>query len=278
MANYPRQFGGGIKENPMSYDKITVQISDGIATITLNRPEAFNALDMQLAHEFHSAIITCSEDEAVRVVVITGNGRAFCAGGDVKSFCEKIDTIGTHVKLLTTELHGAVSRMVRMPKPTITAINGVAAGGGMSLALAGDLVLATESARFTMAYTQIGASPDGSSSFFLPRLVGVKRALELTFLNPVLSARQALEWGLVNRVFADDQFRQEVQQIARQLAQGPTQAYGRAKTLFYSSTSETLETQMEHEAQSIAASGKTLDFREGIFAFVEKRQPTFQGR
>jgi len=262
----------------MSYEKITMQISDGIATITLNRPEAFNALDLQLAHEFHDAIIACSEDEAVRVVVITGTGRAFCAGGDVKGFGEKIDAIGVHVKLLTTELHGAVSRMVRMPKPTITAVNGVAAGGGMSLALAGDLVLATESARFTMAYTQIGASPDGSSSFFLPRLVGVKRALELTFLNPVLSARQALEWGLVNRVFADDQFRQEVQQIARQLAQGPTQAYGRAKTLFYSSTSETLETQMEHEAQGIAASGKTLDFREGISAFVEKRQPTFQGR
>jgi 2-(1,2-epoxy-1,2-dihydrophenyl)acetyl-CoA isomerase len=262
----------------MSYEKITLQISDGIATITLNRPEAFNALDLQLAQEFHDAIIACSEDEAVRVVVITGTGRAFCAGGDVKGFCEKIDTIGAHVKLLTTALHGAVSRMIRMPKPTITAINGVAAGGGMSLALAGDLVLATESARFTMAYTQIGASPDGSSSFFLPRLVGVKRALELTFLNPVLSARQALEWGLVNQVFADEQFRQEVQQIARQLAQGPTQAYGRAKALFYSSTSETLETQMEHEAQNIAASGKTSDFREGIFAFVDKRQPTFQGR
>ena len=262
----------------MSYEKITVQISDGIATITLNRPEAFNALDLQLAQEFHDAIIACSEDEAVRVVVITGNGRAFCAGGDVKGFCEKIDTIGAHVKLLTTALHGAISRMVRMPKPTITAVNGVAAGGGLSLALAGDLVLATESARFTMAYTQIGASPDGSSSFFLPRLVGVKRALELTFLNPVLSARQALEWGLVNQVFTDEQFRQEVQQIAMQLAQGPTQAYGRAKALFYSSTSETLETQMEHEAQLIAASGKTADFREGIAAFAEKRQPIFHGR
>jgi 2-(1,2-epoxy-1,2-dihydrophenyl)acetyl-CoA isomerase len=165
-----------------------------------------------------------------------------------------------------------------MPKPTITAVNGVAAGGGMSLALAGDLVLATEAARFTMAYTQIGASPDGSSSFFLPRLVGVKRALELTFLNPVLSARQALEWGLVTRVFADGQFRQEVQHIATQLAQGPTQAYGRTKALFYNSSSETLETQMEREARLIAASGKTADFREGIFAFVEKRQPTFQGR
>jgi 2-(1,2-epoxy-1,2-dihydrophenyl)acetyl-CoA isomerase len=261
----------------MSYEKILLDLSDGIATITLNRPEAFNALDMQLAREFHDAVVSCSEDEAVRAVLITGSGRAFCAGGDVKGFCEQIDTVGKHVKLLTSELHGAISRLVRMPKPIITAVNGVAAGGGMSLSLAGDLILATESARFTMAYTQIGASPDGSSSFFLPRLVGVKRALELTFLNRVLSAREAMEWGIVNQVFPDDQFRAAVRTIAVQLAQGPTQAYGRAKALLYSSTSETLETQMEHEAQLIAASGRTADFREGIFAFVEKRKPTFQG-
>jgi 2-(1,2-epoxy-1,2-dihydrophenyl)acetyl-CoA isomerase len=262
----------------MRYEKIALDRSDGIATITFNRPEAFNALDMQLAHEFHDAIVTCSEDDAVRVVVITGTGKAFCAGGDVKGFGEKIDQIGAHVKLLTTELHGAVSRMIRMSKPTITAVNGVAAGGGMSLALAGDLILATASARFTMAYTQIGASPDGSSSFFLPRLVGVKRALELTFLNRVLSAHEAMEWGIVSQVFADEQFAQEVRRIATRLAQGPTLAYGRAKTLFYSSTSETLETQMEHEAQLIAACGKTADFREGIAAFVEKRPPIFHGR
>jgi 2-(1,2-epoxy-1,2-dihydrophenyl)acetyl-CoA isomerase len=262
----------------MSDEKILLELNDGIATITLNRPEAFNALDMPLAREFHQAIVACSENDDVRVVVVTGNGRAFCAGGDVKGFCEKIDTFGAHAKHLTTELHGAVSRMVRMAKPTITAVNGVAAGGGMSLALSGDLILATESARFTMAYTQIGASPDGSSSFFLPRLVGVKRALELTLLNPVLSAHEAKEWGIVNRVFTDDQFQQEVHNIAAQLAQGATQAYGHAKTLFYKSSSETLETQMEHEAQLIAACGKTADFHEGIFAFAEKRQPTFQGR
>lgn len=262
----------------MGYEKIILERNAGVATITLNRPEAFNALDRQLAREFHEGIVACSEEDAVRVVVITGSGRAFCAGGDVKGFCDQVDTIGAHLKLLTTELHGAVSRMVRMCKPTITAVNGVAAGGGMSLALAGDLILATESARFTMAYTQIGASPDGSSSFTLPRLVGVKRALELTLLNPVLSARQAMEWGIVNQVFADDQFQSEVRKIAMQLAQGPTLAYGRTKALFYSSTSETLETQMEHEAQMIAACGRTADFREGIFAFAEKRQPTFQGR
>ncbi len=262
----------------MTYEKLLYDVRDGIATITLNRPEAFNALNSQLAHEFHDAVIVSSEDEAVRVVVVTGTGRAFCAGGDVKSFCDNIDDIGALVKRLTTDLHGAVSRMIRMPKPVINAINGVAAGGGMSLALAGDLILATESATFTMAYTKIGASPDGSSTFTLPRLVGVKRALELTLLNPVLTAREAVEWGIVNRVFPDEQFQADVHKIASQLAQGPTQAYGRAKALYYASTNESLETQMEHETLAIAASGKTADFREGVFSFADKRAPTFQGR
>lgn len=262
----------------MSYEKITYDVSDGIATIALNRPEAFNALDPELARELHDAIIVSSEDDAVRVVILTGTGRAFCAGGDVKGFCDHIETIGAHVKRLTTDFHGAASRMMRMSKPTITAVNGIAAGGGMSLSLAGDLILATESAKFTMAYTQIGASPDGSSTFTLPRLIGVKRALELTLLNPVLSAQEAKEWGLVNQVFPDDQFQDEVHKIATQLAQGPTLAYGRAKELFYSSTNESLETQMEHETLNIAASGKTADFREGIFAFAEKRKANFQGR
>jgi 2-(1,2-epoxy-1,2-dihydrophenyl)acetyl-CoA isomerase len=262
----------------MTYEQLLYEVNDGIATITLNRPEAYNALNDQLARELHDAVIVSSEDEAVRVVVLTGSGRAFCAGGDVKSFCDHIDHIGTLIKRLTTNMHGAVSRMIRMPKPVINAINGVAAGGGMSLALAGDLILATESATFTMAYTKIGASPDGSSTFTLPRLVGVKRALELTMLNPVLTAKEAVEWGLVNRVFPDDQFQAEVHNIASQLAQGPTQAYGRAKALYYASTHESLETQMEHETLAIAACGKTADFREGIFAFTEKRAPLFQGR
>lgn len=262
----------------MPYETLGYTVHDGVATLTLQRPEAYNALDLRLATELHDAVVTCSENEAVRAVVLTGSGRAFCAGGDVKGFGEQMDQIGKHLKILTTALHAAISCLVRMPKPTITAVNGIAAGGGMSLALAGDLIVATESARFTMAYTQIGASPDGSSSFLLPRLVGVKRALALTFLNRTLSAHEAMEWGLVTQVFPDARFQDEVLALALQLAHGPTHAYGRAKALLYDSTSATLETQMAHEAQSIAACGHTADFREGVSAFLAKRPPVFQGR
>jgi 2-(1,2-epoxy-1,2-dihydrophenyl)acetyl-CoA isomerase len=165
-----------------------------------------------------------------------------------------------------------------MPKPVIAAVNGVVAGGGMGLMLACDLAYAVETATLTMAYTRIGANPDGSSTFWLPRLVGVRRALELIYTNRILSAQEALSWGILNGVVPPERFPDEVYAVARQLAQGPTLAYARAKKLCYSSVNETLETQMEHEARDIADSGKTEDFREGIQAFMQKRAPIFQGR
>jgi 2-(1,2-epoxy-1,2-dihydrophenyl)acetyl-CoA isomerase len=171
-----------------------------------------------------------------------------------------------------------VSRLARSPKPVIMAVNGVAAGGGMSLALAGDLVVAAESAKFTMAYSKIAASPDGSSTYFLPRLIGIRRALELHFTNRTLSAREAMDWGLVNRVHPDADFRGAAAALARELAQGPTLAFGRAKLLFQQSTQESLETQMELEAQAIAQSGATEDFRNGVAAFVRKQPARFAGR
>ena len=155
----------------------------------------------------------------------------------------------------------------------------MAAGGGLSFALSGDLVIAAESARFTMAYSKIAATPDGSSSYFLPRLVGLRRAMELYFTNRVLSAREALEWGLVTRVAPDAEFKGAVDALARELAQGPTKAFGGAKRLFHQSTWESLETQMELEAQAIAASGRTDDFRAGVTAFANKHPaPPFHGR
>ena len=262
----------------MPYQTLLLDRADAVATITLNRPDAYNALNLALGRDLFAAALEVDEDPGVRCVVITGAGKAFCGGGDVKDFAEALPRIGVLVKELTTYVHGAVSRLARSPKPVIIAVNGVAAGGGLSLALSGDLVLAAESARFTMAYSKIGATPDGSSSYFLPRLIGIRRALELYLTNRVLSAKEALEWGLVNRVVPDAELGSATRALARELAQGPTKAFGAAKLLFHQSTHESLETQMELESQAIAASGHTEDFREGVTAFSAKKTPTFRGR
>jgi 2-(1,2-epoxy-1,2-dihydrophenyl)acetyl-CoA isomerase len=262
----------------MTYQALQYEVKDAIATITLNRPAAYNALDLTLARELFEAAVLADEDRSLRCVIVTGAGRAFCAGGDVKAFHEAGDRVGVLIKHLTTYLHGAVSRLARTPKPVIMAINGVAAGGGLSLALSGDLVLATESAKFTMAYSKIAASPDGSSTYFLPRLIGFRRTLELHFTNRLLTAREALDWGLINRVHPDAEFAAGVAALARELADGPTAAFGRTKLLVHQSTQESLETQMELEAQAIAASGATEDFRNGVAAFASKQAVKFVGR
>jgi 2-(1,2-epoxy-1,2-dihydrophenyl)acetyl-CoA isomerase len=262
----------------MPYQHLTVERANHVATLTLNRPDAYNALNMPLGRELFEASLELDEDPEVRCVVITGAGRAFCAGGDVKDFVDNLGRIGAHIKELTTYLHGAVSRFCRSDKPVIMAINGIAAGGGFSFALSGDLVVAAESAKFTMAYSKIAATPDGSSSYFLPRLIGLRRAMELYFTNRVLTAREALEWGLVTRVVPDGELKTAVTTLAAELAQGPTKAFGAAKRLLHQSTWESLETQMELEAQAIAASGHTEDFRAGVTAFAQKVTPTFRGR
>jgi 2-(1,2-epoxy-1,2-dihydrophenyl)acetyl-CoA isomerase len=262
----------------MAYETLRYEAKDGVATITLNRPDAYNALNLAMGRDLFGAALEADEDRAVRCIVVTGAGKAFCAGGDVKDFADNPERIGILIKELTTYLHGAVSRLARAQKPVVMAVNGIAAGGGMSFALAGDLVVAAESAKFTMAYSRIAASPDGSSSYFLPRMIGLRRALELHYTNRVLSAREAMDWGLVNRVHPDPEFPGAVAALARELAQGPTLAFGRAKLLFHQSTQESLETQMELEAQAIAASGHTEDFRNGVVAFARKQPVTFAGR
>ncbi len=262
----------------MPYQSLVLERRDHVATLTLNRPDAYNAFNLSVGREIFHAVLEVDEDPEVRCLVIAAAGRAFCAGGDVKEFVDNLERIGAHVKELTTYLHGAVSRLCRSDKPVIVAVNGVAAGGGLSLVLAGDIVVAAESARFTMAYSKIGATPDGSSSYFLPRLIGLRRALELYLTNRVLSAREALEWGLVTRVVPDAELRSSVEGLARELAQGPTRAIGAAKRLFHQATWESLETQMEAEVQAIAASGRTEDFRAGVTAFANKKTPTFHGR
>lgn len=262
----------------MAHQNLTVERKDGVATVTLRRPDAYNALNLALGRELFEASLELDEDPAVRCVVVTGSGRAFCAGGDVKDFVDNLSRIGVHIKELTTYLHGAISRFARSDKPVIMAVNGIAAGGGFSLALSGDLVVAAESAKFTMAYSKIAASPDGSSSYFLPRLIGLRRAMELYFTNRVLTAREAVEWGMITRAVPDAELASAVGALARELAEGPSRSFGIAKRLLHQSTWESLETQMELEAQGIAACGHTEDFRAGVTAFAEKRTPTFRGR
>ncbi len=255
-----------------------VETRGHVTTITLNRPERYNVIDLQLAQKLMEVVLTCSEDPGVRALVITGAGSVFSGGGNVKEFGERRETISRHLKELTSVLHAAISRICRMPKPVLAAVNGVAAGGGMSLALACDLVLAAESARFTTAYVGIGATPDGSSTYFLPRLVGLKRAFELFYTNRILTAREAEAWGLVNQVIPDADFGVAVDELATQLAKGPTLAFGRAKRLLHLGSLESLETQMEHESEFIAVSGMTEDFQEGVKAFLEKRKASFRGK
>jgi len=261
----------------MTYATVDLKIADGVAHITLNRPEAANAIDLTMARELFDAAIRCDAHGDVRAVVLTGAGRAFSAGGDVRAFAAAGERLPAVLKELTAHLHGAVSRLARMNAPVIAAVNGVAAGAGMSLACAADIVLAAESARFTMAYTRLGFTPDGSSTFFLARLIGLRRAQELLFTNRMLTASEALAWNLVTRVVPDADVSAQAEQLARELAAGPTRAFGGVKRLLLAAASTGLETQMELETELIADAACGADGREGPAAFVAKRPPRFIG-
>lgn len=262
----------------MDYQNLRYEIADGVATITLNRPDAANAIDLALGRELMHVAIRCDEDASVRAVVLTGAGRMFCAGGDLKSFAAHGDALPSLLKELTTYLHAATSRFARMNAPLVIAVNGTAAGAGFSLAVSGDLVLMAESASLTMAYTAAGLSPDGSSTYFLPRLIGLRRAQELMITNRKLGSAEALAWGLVTQVVPDAELASTAGALARKLAAGPTRAFGAVKGLLATAFTESLETQMELEARGIAAMANTEDGREGIAAFAGKRAPKFIGR
>ncbi|MCZ6714177.1 MAG: enoyl-CoA hydratase-related protein [Deltaproteobacteria bacterium] len=261
----------------MSFETLLYETRDGVAYITLNREAAANAINLQMGRDLMLVALRCDEDPGVRAVLIRAKGKIFCAGGDLGSFSSAGEGMPRLLKELTTYLHAAISRFARMRAPVVAAVHGSAAGAGFSLACASDLLVCAESAKFTLAYTRVGLTPDGSSTYYLPRLIGTRRALELMLTNRVLSSQEALAWGLVNRVVADDQLAQESESLARQLATGPTLAFGGVKQLLLSSANESLETQMEHEARAIADAARSSDAREGIEAFFAKRRAKFNG-
>ena len=262
----------------MAYQNLTLERHDGVATLTLNRPTAANSIDLPLARELMEAAIVCDDDPETRAVIITGAGAMFCAGGDLRSFGEAGMGISSRLKELTAHLHAAISHLVRMDAPVIAAVNGMAAGAGFSLAVAADLTIASDTAGFVMAYTHAGLVPDGSSTYFLPRRIGDRRARELMLTNRRLSAVEALAWGVVNQVVSADELMPAATKLARTLAQGPTRTFGATKALLNGSFDNGLETQMELEARAIAAMSITPDGQEGIHAFLEKRKPKFSGR
>lgn len=260
----------------MSYQTLRYACEDGVARIVLARPPT-NAIDLTMARELAAAALVCDEDPGVRAVVLTGEGKAFCAGGDLGSFAAEGDRAPALLKEITAGLHTAIARFARMRAPLIAAVNGVAAGAGFSLVTACDLVLAAASARFTMAYTRAGLVPDGSSTFFLLRQIGLRRTQELMITNRLLSAAEALEWGLLTRVVPDAELEAAVDELARELAAGPTGSFGAVKRLLLLSGGDRLEAQMEEETRAIADAARSADGREGIRAFVEKRPPQFRG-
>lgn len=257
------------------YATLDVSVSEGVAAVTLSRAEAGNALNSVLARELADAASALAADRTVRAVVLTGTGRFFCAGGDLKEMTGFGASALQRVKQLADYAHKAISTFARMPAPVIAAVNGTAAGGGFSLAMSADLVFAARSARFTMAYTHAGLSPDGSSTFFLPRLIGLRKTQELMFTNRTLTAVEAKDWGLLNDVFADEELTDRVREVARRLACGPLDAHGATKRLLLGTFAHGLETQMELEGEQIARCAASPDGQEGINAFAAKRPARF---
>ncbi|BBY97843.1 enoyl-CoA hydratase/isomerase family protein [Mycolicibacterium fallax] len=241
-----------------------------ITRITLNRPNAANGLDDVLCAELADAAARCSE---AKVVLLTGSGRFFCAGGDLRAMAASPLGPGAFVKGIADDLHTAMQIFARMDAVLITAVNGTAAGAGFSLAVSGDLVLADESASFTMAYTRAGLSPDGGSSYLLPRLVGLRRAQELILTNRTLSAAEALDWGLVTEVAADLPARAD--QLAAEIVAGSGTANGAVKRLLRETYRNDYAEQLALEAALIAANADAADGKEGIDAFLNKRSPQF---
>lgn len=257
-------------------ETVLLAVAGGVATLTLNRPAVLNAFDAEMARALLERVEELAGREDIRAVLIKGEGRGFCAGGDVSQFGAGGDP-AVAVDAIIEPLHAAMLRLAELRAPTLACLHGAVAGAGFSLALACDLAIAAEDARFSMAYARIGATPDASGTFHLPRLLGMRKARELALLGETLAADEALRLGLVNRVVPPAELSAQAQALAERLAAGPTRAYGRIRQLLDASLDRSLAEQLEAERAAFLASTRTADFSEGIAAFLEKRPARFTG-
>ena len=260
------------------YETVLYEKAGGVATISLNRPKKLNAFDHALHEELNDAFNDAAEDDEIRCIVLRGEGRGFSAGADLAEIIENADGDPDLGEYLRGSYSRLVKRMVETPKPIIAALHGPVYGAGLGLALACDLRIAAESAKFSVAFIKIGLMPDASVTFFLPRIVGLGRAMEMSMLGDAVEADEALRIGLVNKVAADDSLAEEAQAFAEHLATLPTSALGRMKSVLHASFEADLETALEREAEGQTFCGYTQDHKEGVAAFFEKREAKFTGR
>jgi 2-(1,2-epoxy-1,2-dihydrophenyl)acetyl-CoA isomerase len=261
----------------MVTDSVLYSVADGVATLTLNRPEVMNALDAGMIRQLRAAAERCAVDVEARAVVIRGAGPAFLAGGDVSVFRAHLPRLAELAREGARELHHAIGALRRAPKPVLASVHGAVAGAGVSLLAAADLAIADGDTRFTLAYSRIGASPDGGATWALPRLLGARRAIEVMLLSDPFDAPTALRYGLINRVAGAGQLAAETAALARRLAEGPTAAFAETKRLVHEGHERSLAEQLDAEAEAFARCAGTRDFAEGVTAFVEKRKPEFKG-
>lgn len=260
----------------MTYNCLLFEKKDNVTTITLNRPDVFNAFNDEQSYELQDALKQAKRDPETRVVVLTGAGKAFCSGQDLKAIA------GAEKRSFIDSLHKRYNPIIRemrnMPKPIICKLNGVAAGAGCSLALASDFIIASEQASLIEVFINVGLVLDSGSSFFLPRLVGSARAFELSTMGSKVTAKQALEWGMINRCVPAEQLDEETVKIVEYYANAPTKAIGLMKKMLNKSFNSDLETMLEYEAYCQETAGSSFDNKEGVAAFNEKRKPQFKGQ